>query len=71
VGVAARRQRDALYFTDEVNLYRVARWPRRPSELPLAEVENCRSLERVLLAPDDLARLSVRLVSSLPTVSSR
>jgi hypothetical protein len=60
------RQPDSAYFTDDVNLFRVVRWLRRPSEPPLAEVENCRSLESVLLAPDDLARLAVRFVSSSP-----
>jgi hypothetical protein len=44
-------------------LYLLVRWLRRPNERPLAEVENCRSLERVLLSPEDLARLSVRVIS--------
>jgi hypothetical protein len=52
------------YFTDDVDLYRVVRWLRRPTEPPLAEVENCRSLACELLGPEDLARLYVRVVSS-------
>jgi hypothetical protein len=59
------------YFTDEVNLYRVVAWLRRPGEPPLAEVENCRSLTRDLLAPEDLARLSVRLVPTPGDVARR
>jgi len=58
---------DSRYFTDDVNLYRVVRWLRRPNEPPLAEVEDCRSLDCVLLAPDDLERLAVRFVSSAMT----
>jgi hypothetical protein len=52
------------YFTDDVNLYCVIRWLRRLGEPPLVEVENCRSLARELLATEDLARLSVRVISS-------
>jgi hypothetical protein len=59
------------YFTDDVNLYRVVAWLRRPGEPPLAEVENCSSLTRDLLAPEDLARLSVRLVSTAGEAARR
>lgn len=53
----------AIYFTDGVELFRVNRWLNRPVEPRLAEVENCRSLDCVLLSCDDLARLPVRLVA--------
>jgi hypothetical protein len=60
----------AVYFTDGVDLYRVNRWLDRPTEPRLAEVENCRSLDCVLLSCDDLARLSVRLVAVDATVEA-
>jgi hypothetical protein len=52
-----------VYFTDGVELFRVNRWIDRPVEPQLAEVENCRSLDCVLLSRNDLARLPVRLVA--------
>jgi hypothetical protein len=58
-----------IYFTDGVELYRVVRWLDRPAEPRLAEVENCHSLDSVLLSCDDLARLSVRLVTVDGTVT--
>jgi hypothetical protein len=51
-----------VYFTDGTNLYRVVRWLDRPAEPRLAEVENCRSLDRVLLTSKDLARIARRVV---------
>ncbi|HWH12517.1 MAG TPA: hypothetical protein VG165_15440 [Solirubrobacteraceae bacterium] len=56
-------QTQAIYFTDGVELFCVNRWLNRPVEPCLAEVENCRSLDRVLITRDDLARLPVRLVA--------
>jgi hypothetical protein len=55
------------YFTDGAELYRVNRWLERPSEPRLAEVENCRSLDCVLLSCDDLARLPVRMIAVAAT----
>jgi hypothetical protein len=45
------------YFTDGVSLYRLVGWIIRPSEAPLAELEDCRSLDTVMLERDDLLAL--------------
>ena len=45
------------YFTDGVNLYRLAGWLSRPGEEALAELEECRSLHSTLLEREALLAL--------------
>lgn len=52
------------YLTDGRNLYRFVCWLNRPVKPRLAELENCRSLESVLVSSEDLARLGLRPVSA-------
>jgi hypothetical protein len=59
------------YFTDDLDLYRVVRWLRRPSEPALAEVENCRTLACELVSPEDLNRLCVRVISTTENAGPR
>ncbi len=51
------------YFTDGVNLYRFVRWIDHPARPRQAELEDCRSLHCMVLAGDDLVRMSLRPVS--------
>ena len=50
------------YFTDERNLYRIVSWLSRPVGPDLAEIEDSRSLERILVAGEDLGGLRLRAV---------
>lgn len=50
------------YFTDEVNLYRFVGWVGRPADAMLAALEDCRSLELVLVGADHLSRSALRPV---------
>ena len=50
------------YFTDERNLYRIVGWLSRPVGPDLAEIEDSVSLERILVAGDDLGGLRLRAV---------
>ena len=50
------------YFTDGINLYRVAAWVSRPGEQPLAELEDCHSLHSTLLERDALVELALEPV---------
>jgi len=50
------------YFTDGVNLYRFVGWVNRSVSAMLAELEDCRSLEVVVVSAEDLARSTLRPV---------
>jgi len=50
------------YFTDGINLFRLAGWLSRPRQAPLAELEDCRSLHSTLLERDGLVALDLRPV---------
>jgi len=51
------------FFTDGVNLYRIAGWLSRPSVPPLAELEDCRSLHCTLMEREVLVSLALRPVA--------
>lgn len=50
------------YLTDGANLYRVLGHPGGAADGPLVELEDCRSLEIVVLASPDLRRAQLRPV---------
>jgi len=50
------------YFTDGASLYRVAGWLSRPGEEPLAELEDCHTLNSVLLERAALMALALQPV---------
>jgi hypothetical protein len=50
------------YFTDGVHLYRLVCWLNRPVGPRLAELEDCRSLDCMIVTSDDLVRLPLRPV---------
>lgn len=52
------------YFTDGVNLYRFVGWIDRSVNAMFAELEDCRSLDIVLVSVEDLARSVLRPVST-------
>lgn len=56
------------YFTDGVRLYRLVCWVSRSVNAKLAALEDCRSLEIVLIRGEDLARGALRPV--LPATGS-
>jgi len=51
------------YFTDGANLYRLIGWLSRRTEPALAELEDCRTLQCVLLERAALVRLRLRVVA--------
>jgi hypothetical protein len=50
------------YLTDGVNLYRVTGWMNRSAHAIFAELEDCRTLELVLVRAEHLARSALRPV---------
>ena len=50
------------YFTDGMSLYRIAGWLSRPIGPDLVEIEDCVSLDRILVGGEDLKRLRLRAV---------
>ena len=51
------------YFTDGVNLYRFVGWVNRSVNAMLAELEDCRSLDVLLVSAEDLGRSTLRPIS--------
>ncbi|HEY2161569.1 MAG TPA: hypothetical protein VGH24_09705 [Solirubrobacteraceae bacterium] len=64
----ARRAQQSVerYFTDGINLYRFLGWVDRSDDPSLAAVEDCRSLELLLVSGHCLNRPGVRLVPDRP-----
>ena len=58
---ARSRQSAGRYFTDGINLYRFVGWVDRPDS-GLAAVEDCRSLELLLVSGQCMNRPGLRLV---------
>jgi len=56
---ARARHPAGRYFTDGTNLYRIAAWLARPVGPDLAEIEECHSLDRILIRSDDLLCLEL------------
>jgi hypothetical protein len=54
------------YFTDGINLYRFLGWVDRSDDPRLAAVEDCRSLELLLVSGHCLDRPGLRLVPDGP-----
>lgn len=52
------------YLTDGVNLYRFVRWVNRSVTAMFAELEDCRSLDIVLVTAEHLARSPLRPVGA-------
>jgi len=50
------------YFTNGAALYRIVGWLHRPSEPPLAQVEDCATLHLALLTREELAMMALRPV---------
>jgi len=50
------------YMTDGVHLYRFVGWVDRSVKVVFAELEDCRSLEVLLVSAEDLARSALRPV---------
>jgi hypothetical protein len=61
VRVGAEREA-ARYLTDGTNLYRVVDALRSPRGRPVVGIEDCRSLELILLPADELRALRLRPV---------
>lgn len=55
-------EREARYLTDGINLYRVVDALRGTRGQPVVGVEDCRSLELILLPVDELRALRLRPV---------
>lgn len=57
----------AGYLTDGVNLYRFIGWVGRSMQTALVELEDCRSLEVVLVRAEELGRARLRPVFAPPS----
>jgi hypothetical protein len=57
-----RAERDSNYFTDGVNLYRIIDVLRTASGHPVVGLEDCRSLEVVLITAEEMRAIRLRRV---------